>query len=86
MVKLGDIARLQPLRWLNDEIINGYGLLILWNLEGKSKHRAAGERFPLDVYYLNTFFWKKLDETGYNDARLNTWTKKVTLDPESLPS
>ena len=77
-----DIARLLPCQWLNDEIINFYGAMILGRSE-KSKENPSmngashGRRKPLNAHYFNTFFWSKLWNEGYESARLAKWTKKV---------
>jgi Ulp1 family protease len=77
-----DIARLQPCQWLNDEIINFYGAMILGRSEGSKENPAIngvahGRRKPLNVHYFSTFFWSKLWNEGYEKARLAKWTKKV---------
>lgn len=37
-----------------------------------------GIKEPLkDLHYFNTFFFAKLENLGYEKARLNKWTKKV---------
>lgn len=54
--------------WLNDEVINFYGQLIM--------DRSALPKFPA-VHYFSSFFWTKLTEDGYEKGRLNRWTKKV---------
>lgn len=54
--------------WLNDEIINFYGQLIM--------DRAEKPKMP-SVHYFSSFFWPKLTGDGYQKGRLNRWTKKV---------
>lgn len=69
-----DLQRLRPGQWLNDEIINFYGQMILCRAEeGKENQRES----MLDVHYFSTFFWSKLKNEGYEKARLAKWTKKV---------
>ncbi|KDQ12790.1 hypothetical protein BOTBODRAFT_112325, partial [Botryobasidium botryosum FD-172 SS1] len=93
VVKAQDLKRLRPGKWLNDEIINIYGAMILERSEkwtrGKEKgkqreddgRKAMGAvvREPLDVHYFNSFFFVKLEDPGYAGARLNKWTKKIDI-------
>lgn len=73
-----DMARLTPNTWLNDEIVNFYGQLIMDRAEAsKKKAGTNGKKRPLDVYYFNTFFWQKISKQSYKDSRLERWTKKV---------
>lgn len=79
-----DLYRLRPHQWLNDEIINFYGQLILSRSEAEKENPAVngvvnGRRAPLNVHYFNTFFWSKLKGDGYEKARLAKWTKKVCV-------
>ena len=71
-----DMQRLRPGEWLNDEIINFYGAMLLGRSE-KDKENNGG-RF-LNVHYFSTFFWAKLEKDGYEKARLAKWTKKVRI-------
>lgn len=79
-----DIARLRPHQWLNDEIINFYGQMILTRSE-ECKENAGRNGFtkgrgkPLNVHYFSTFFWSKLQKEGYEKGRLAKWTKKVAF-------
>jgi sentrin-specific protease 1 len=83
-----DLSRLWPCQWLNDEIVNFYGALILGRSEGSKENpsvnhpKANGvthsKRKPLNVHYFSTFFWSKLKGEGYEKGRLAKWTKKVT--------
>lgn len=77
-----DISRLRPCQWLNDEIINFYGAMIL------SRSEASRQKPPLngikktkilDVHYFSSFFWSKLLSEGYERARLSKWTKKFDI-------
>ncbi|KAG6885941.1 hypothetical protein C0993_007443 [Termitomyces sp. T159_Od127] len=76
-----DLSRLLPGQWLNDEIINFYGALLLGRSddckENPPKQKASGMQV-LNVYYFSTFFWSKLRE-GYEKGRLAKWTKKVDI-------
>jgi sentrin-specific protease 1 len=77
-----DLSRLKPGTWLNDEIINFYGQLILERSEAYPRNKGItnGARTEkntiLNVHYFNSFFFEKLQE-GYEKARLAKWTKKV---------
>ncbi|KAF8514523.1 hypothetical protein JB92DRAFT_140256 [Gautieria morchelliformis] len=83
-----DLSRLDPggtLHWLNDEIINFYGALVLErserfaankeNLLNGAVKKRKGKVEYLNVHYFSTFFWPKV-EKSYKDTRLNKWTKK----------
>ena len=77
-----DLSRLRPGQWLNDEVINFYGAMILGRAEaaskGKEKENERGEgKRPLNIHYFNSFFWSKLVNEGYEKGRLARWTKKV---------
>ncbi|KAL1740095.1 hypothetical protein HDZ31DRAFT_48176, partial [Schizophyllum fasciatum] len=81
-----DVARLRPGQWLNDEVINFYGAMILGRAEaaakeraGAKENRAEGARRPLDIHYFNSFFWSKLVNEGYEKGRLARWTKKIDI-------
>jgi len=78
-----DLSRLRPGTWLNDEIINFYGQLILERSAAPPrntsvKNGARSEKgLILNVHYFNSFFFEKLVREGYQKARLAKWTKKV---------
>jgi sentrin-specific protease 1 len=73
-----DLSRLRPRQWLNDEIINFYGALILARSESCKENPGNGSgTMPLNVHYFSTFFWSKLRKEGYDKGRLAKWTKKV---------
>lgn len=77
-----DLSRLKPYQWLNDEIINFYGSMILARSEASKENPAPngvtpGKGRPLNAHYFSTFFWSKLKGEGYEKARLAKWTKKV---------
>ncbi|KAF7306736.1 Cysteine proteinase [Mycena indigotica] len=74
-----DIARLKPALWLNDEIINFYGALVLGRSEGAKENSPNGPKNVLAVHYFSTFFWPKLVKEGYEKGRLSKWTKKLDL-------
>ncbi|KAG0324990.1 SUMO1 sentrin specific peptidase 1, partial [Podila humilis] len=64
-----DIHTLRPYEWLNDEVINFYGQLIM--------ARNKGSTTLPKVHVFSTFFYKTLSETGYDKVR--RWTKKVNV-------
>ncbi|OAX39413.1 cysteine proteinase [Rhizopogon vinicolor AM-OR11-026] len=74
-----DISRLLPCQWLNDEIINFYGAMILTRSESNHKVDPPTKRKILDVHYFSTFFWPKLKDEGYEKGRLAKWTKKIDI-------
>ncbi|KAF8168307.1 hypothetical protein B0H34DRAFT_816038 [Crassisporium funariophilum] len=80
-----DISRLRPGQWLNDEIINFYGAMILSRSEGNKENpgpqvnKKKGKQKLLDVHYFSSFFWAKLTKEGYEKGRLSKWTKKLDI-------
>ncbi|KAI0034931.1 hypothetical protein K488DRAFT_76942 [Vararia minispora EC-137] len=85
-----DLARLRPGQWLNDEIINFYGALILARSDARKSqsngalangngHADKGKGKVLDCHYFNSFFWTKMVNEGYEKSRLNKWTKKFDI-------
>ncbi|KAF9210118.1 SUMO1 sentrin specific peptidase 1 [Haplosporangium sp. Z 27] len=64
-----DIHTLRPGEWLNDEVINFYGNLIL----ARSKESTTLPK----IHVFSTFFYKTLSENGYEKVR--RWTKKVKI-------
>ncbi|KAF5377468.1 hypothetical protein D9615_005189 [Tricholomella constricta] len=76
-----DLRRLFPGQWLNDEIINFYGALILGRSENCKENppkQGVNGTNVLNVHYFSTFFWSKLKE-GYDKGRLAKWTKKASI-------
>ncbi|KZT74848.1 cysteine proteinase [Daedalea quercina L-15889] len=74
-----DLSRLRPNQWLNDEIINFYGQMIMARAEASQQNAGSnGRKKPLNVHYFNTFFWSKLGE-GYKKSKLARWTKKIDI-------
>lgn len=69
-----DLARLKPAQWLNDEVINFYGALLM----ARSEEAQKGKGKALNIHYFNTFFFAKLEDPGYEKARVGKWTKKVS--------
>lgn len=92
-VSAHDIQTLKPSTWLNDEVINFYGALLLGRSEDAMKNRAGKENVAngavkgkgkqekekkyLDVHYFSSFFYSKMTTDGYEKGRLGKWTKKV---------
>ncbi|KAI0343926.1 cysteine proteinase [Trametopsis cervina] len=78
-----DLQRLRPGQWLNDEVINFYGQMILSRSElsnaKSNKENNSQSSKPLNVHYFNTFFWSKLTGEGYERARLAKWTKRIDI-------
>ncbi|KAG9321005.1 hypothetical protein KVV02_003983 [Mortierella alpina] len=64
-----DIHTLRPGEWLNDEVINFYGNLIL----ARSKESTTLPK----IHVFSTFFYKTLSEQGYD--KVKRWTKKVKI-------
>lgn len=77
-----DLSRLRPAQWLNDEIMNFYGSMIMSRAEGAKENptvtNGATQGKPLNAHYFSTFFWSKLTVEGYEKGRLAKWTKKVS--------
>ncbi|PWA21231.1 hypothetical protein CCH79_00009435 [Gambusia affinis] len=63
-LRLEDLGTLEDQNWLNDQIINMYGELIMDVAEQK-------------VHFFNSFFYKQLVAKGYEGVK--RWTKKVDL-------
>jgi Ulp1 family protease len=77
-----DIVKLSPAQWLNDEIINFYGVMVNLRSAAAKTRRDKGFAEPgdenlLDVHVFNSFFFSKFSEGGYNSVR--RWTKKVGI-------
>jgi sentrin-specific protease 1 len=66
-IKPSDIRTLHGSSWLNDEIINFYGELIM------TRANENTELYP-KIHVFNTFFYEKL-KGGYQGVR--RWSKKV---------
>ncbi|XP_062438752.1 sentrin-specific protease 5 isoform X1 [Rhea pennata] len=62
MLDMDDLATLEGQNWLNDQIINMYGELIM-------------DAVPEKVHFFNSFFHRQLVTKGYNGVK--RWTKKV---------
>ncbi|XP_033821217.1 uncharacterized protein LOC117369984 [Periophthalmus magnuspinnatus] len=63
-LSLDDLSTLEDQNWINDQIINMYGELIMEATEQK-------------VHFFNSFFHKQLVAKGYEGVK--RWTKKIDL-------
>uniref|UniRef100_A0A3Q1K9Z1 Ubiquitin-like protease family profile domain-containing protein n=1 Tax=Anabas testudineus TaxID=64144 RepID=A0A3Q1K9Z1_ANATE len=66
---LDDLSTLADQNWLNDQVMNMYGELIM-----ESAHQ--------EVHFLNSFFHRQLMTKGYDGVK--RWTKQVDLFSKSL--
>ncbi|XP_056421293.1 sentrin-specific protease 5 [Hyla sarda] len=66
---LEDLVTLDEQQWLNDQVINMYGDLIM-------------DTAPDKIHFFNTFFHKQLVTKGYDGVK--RWTKKVDLFKKTL--
>ncbi|XP_071998793.1 sentrin-specific protease 5 isoform X1 [Engystomops pustulosus] len=64
-----DLVTLDEQQWLNDQVINMYGDLIM-------------DAAPDKIHFFNTFFHKQLVTKGYDGVK--RWTKKVDLFKKTL--
>uniref|UniRef100_A0A1A7W8N0 SUMO1/sentrin specific peptidase 5 n=1 Tax=Iconisemion striatum TaxID=60296 RepID=A0A1A7W8N0_9TELE len=69
IVTLDDLLTLADQNWLNDQVMNMYGELIM-----ESSHHT--------VHFLNSFFHRQLMTKGYEGVK--RWTKQVDLFSKSL--
>ncbi|KAG8445099.1 hypothetical protein GDO86_010026 [Hymenochirus boettgeri] len=69
MLDLDDLSTLDGQNWLNDQVINMYGELIM-------------DAVPEKVHFLNSFFHRQLVTKGYNGVK--RWTKKVDFFKKTL--
>ncbi|XP_060098576.1 sentrin-specific protease 5 [Heteronotia binoei] len=69
MLDMDDLTTLDGQNWLNDQIINMYGELIM-------------DAVPEKVHFFNSFFHRQLVTKGYNGVK--RWTKKVDLFKKTL--
>ena len=80
-----DLLRLRPGTWLDDEIINFYGQLIINRSEEADAAATDSEDSDssptklLKVHYFSTFFWPTLYDKGYEKGRIAKWTKYVDI-------
>ncbi|XP_066504173.1 sentrin-specific protease 5 [Hoplias malabaricus] len=69
ILALEDLATLDDQNWVNDQVINMYGELIM---------EATNHK----VHFFNSFFYRQLVAKGYEGVK--RWTKKVDLFSKSL--
>lgn len=69
MLDMDDLVILDGQNWLNDQVINMYGELIMDVVLDK-------------VYFFNSFFYRQLVIKGYNGVK--RWMKKVDLFKKSF--
>jgi len=69
-IKRHDIRTLINGKWLNDEVINFYGNLIM------ERSKNTTNKYP-PVYFFNTFFFTTLSDYGYRSVR--RWTRKFDI-------
>lgn len=82
-----DIVKLKPKQWLNDEVINFYGIMVLGRADkaeaARKEAKAAGIKPERSlnsywrVHYFSSFFYSRLIDQGYSGVR--RWSKKVSL-------
>ena len=76
-VRNDSLNRLVGPQWLDDEVINFYGVMLQQRSDAAVK---AGDKAFKNIYYLNSFFYQKLSEQGYEKAKLARWTKRSKVD------
>ncbi|XP_005989456.1 sentrin-specific protease 5 [Latimeria chalumnae] len=69
VLDLEDLSTLDRHNWLNDQVINMYGELIM-------------DRVPEKVHFFNSFFYRQLVTKGYNGVK--RWTKNVDIFRKTL--
>lgn len=68
-----DIVTLDDGKWLNDEIINMYGSMIM------DRNNKQPDKYPR-VHMFNTFFYSHLRDNGAKGYdKVKRWTKKVGI-------
>lgn len=77
-----DMIKLRPSQWLNDEIINFYGVMINDRSAAAVARRKAGKSTQedeelLDVHVFSSFFYEKVNGGGQQSVK--RWTRKVDL-------
>ncbi|KAK9702297.1 hypothetical protein K7432_011302, partial [Basidiobolus ranarum] len=74
-IRQEDILRLRDEQWLNDELVNFYGALIM------ERAKIQPDKYP-SVHVFNTYFYPLLTEHGY--PKVQRWTRKVDLFSKEL--
>ncbi|PKI82591.1 Ulp1 peptidase [Malassezia vespertilionis] len=82
-----DLAKLRPGQWLNDEVINFYGALIMLRAShAESKREDAFTTLEANgywsVHFFSSFFWENLSKRGYSGVR--RWSRRVDLFTKDL--
>ncbi|KZT06770.1 cysteine proteinase [Laetiporus sulphureus 93-53] len=81
-----DLALLCPAEWLNDEVINTYGEMIMARSQAAKENFGAGntggERM-VDLHFFNSFFFTKL-QGGYKKGNIGKWSKNFDLFEKEL--
>jgi Ulp1 family protease len=84
-----DISKLLPGQWLNDEVINFYGVMVMRRNQAATERRQKkqpleGDEDLLDVWVFSSFFFEKLCNAGYQGVK--KWSKKVSTDIDYMGS
>ncbi|KAJ9101474.1 hypothetical protein QFC19_005125 [Naganishia cerealis] len=69
-VSTRDLQTLGPKNWLNDEVINFYGAMLMDRAKKEGKRK---------VHFFNSFFFSKMAKDGYEKSRIGRWTKKIDI-------
>lgn len=75
-VEAHDMAKLRPGKWLNDEVINFYGQLLMQ----RSSQAEASDCWRIHVF--SSFFWQNLTTRGY--AGVRRWSRRVDIFTKDL--
>ena len=91
-VEAHDLAKLRPGQWLNDEVINFYGNLIMQRANDaeavRQRAREQHAALPSDacaywsVHFFSSFFWQKLQSSGFTGVQ--RWSRRVDLFTKDL--
>lgn len=74
-IKKKDLKTLKDNNWVNDEIINFYFALLMDKINKINNNR---------ILFLNSFFYTKLIENGYNYNNVRRWTKTEKLKKKGI--
>ncbi|GAQ85712.1 hypothetical protein KFL_002500100 [Klebsormidium nitens] len=81
-VSARDLQALSGARWLNDQVVNFYMELLA--RKNAADRKAARARPVPRVHVLNSFFYTKLVNGGYNYTGVRRWTKRVDVFQQDL--
>jgi len=70
-----DVQTLRERTWLNDEIVNFYLSMVC-------ERANIGSAGKIRVFAFNSFFYKKLSESGYKSVE--RWSRKGKIDGDNL--